>query len=193
MSGTEQKLLQTSLPYDSLRRVLEEIYDIDQDIRQQLGSAKAEERGQVLKQMQQIDSANQVQLKAILNQYGWLAKSKVGQKASDAIFLVVQHSDKELMKQYLPALQKLSQQKEASPTHAAMMEDRLLMWEGKKQKYGTQGFSTPIRKTFIWPIQDPVKVNELRKQVGFPQTIEEYAKQLNAAYDPKEPLPQTDK
>ncbi len=173
--------------------MLEEIFDTDQDIRQKLGSVKEEERGQIIRQMHQIDSVNQVQVKAILNQYGWLAKSKVGQKASDAIFYVVQHSNKELMKQYLPDLQKLARQQEASPIHAAMMEDRLLMWEGKKQKYGTQGYGTPTRKLFIWPIQDPAKVNELRKQVGFPQTVEEYALRMKATYDPNEPLPPSDR
>ena len=178
-------LLQQAPPYDSLRGVLEAMYDSDQGVRQNFSSTDGEQS----KRMQKVDSANQVQIGAILQQYGWLPKSKVGQKASDAIFFVVQHSNAALMKQYLPVLQELAQQKEASSIAAAMMEDRLLMWEGKKQVYGTQGYGTLTRATFIWPIRDPAKVNQLRKQAGFDQTLEEYAKQLNATYDPNEKLP----
>ncbi len=64
------------------------------------------------------------------------------------------------------------------------------MWEGKKQIYGTQAYSTTTRKPFI---QDPAKVNELRNKVGFEQTVEEYAKQMNATYDPNELLPPASK
>ncbi len=192
-TDTYSCLQQQAPPYDSLRQVLEEIFDTDQGIRSKLGAAKGDELNKLVGQMLQIDSVNQIQIKAILQQHGWLSRSKVGEKAADAIFFVVQHSNIPLMKQYLPSLQKLARQKEASPIHAAMMEDRLLMWEGKKQIYGTQGYSTTTRKPFIWPIQNPAKVNELRKKVGFEQTVEEYAKQMNAFYDPNEQLPPADK
>ena len=32
--------------------------------------------------------------------------------------------------------------------------------------------------SIIWPIKDPVNVNELRKKAGFSQTVEEYSKDL---------------
>lgn len=74
---------------------------------------------------------------------------------------------------------------------AAMMEDRLLMYQGKKQVYGTQATSTVGKdgSMAIWPIEDPEKVNERRKAAGFTNTIEENAQRLNAAYNPKEELP----
>jgi hypothetical protein len=63
-----------------------------------------------------------------------------------------------------------------------MMLDRSLMGRGMAQKYGTQGMSyfidTPEEVSLIWPIEDPGNVNELRKQAGFSQTVEEYTKDL---------------
>ena len=67
-----------------------------------------------------------------------------------------------------------------------MMEDRLLMYQKKEQKYGTQGAYTTLKtgkaETIIWPIKDPLHVNKRRKKVGFETTIEEYAKKLNITY-----------
>lgn len=60
-----------------------------------------------------------------------------------------------------------------------MMEDRYLMTDGKPQIYGTQGMTfDDARGSFIWPIENPEKVNERRKEAGFDETIEEYAKIL---------------
>ncbi|QHT66775.1 hypothetical protein GXP67_08945 [Rhodocytophaga rosea] len=183
---------QISIPYDSLRQVLEGIYDTDQGIREKMSSAQGDELGKIIFQMQKIDSANQVAIKSILYKYGWLPQNKVGEKAADAIFYVVQHADMELIRQYFPALKKLARQKEARTTHAAMMEDRLLMYEGKKQIYGTQATSR-LRtdgRGAIWPVQNPSKVNQLRKEAGFDLTVEENAKRLDAIYDPNEKLPE---
>ncbi len=141
--------------------------------------------------MMAIDSANQALVKPILRKYGWLPKSKIGEKASEAIFLVIQHSDAELIRQYFPSLKDLASRQEANPTHAAMMEDRLLVNDGKKQKYGTQATSdsTTNGKAYIWPVENPNIVNQLRKDAGFDLTVEANAKRLGAIYDPKRELP----
>lgn len=181
-----------SATYDSLRTVLEEIYDTDQGIRKELTTSWGEgDIGELFKRMQQIDSVNQVKIKRILSSYGWLPRSKVGEKAADAIFFVVQHGGEELIRENLPTLKKLASENEAKATHAATMEDRLLMYEGKKQIYGTQASGDTTGTSYIWPIKDPERVNQLRKAAGFDLTVEENAKRLNATYDPKRKLPQT--
>lgn len=181
-----------TIPYNALKLTLEKIYDTDQGIREKLGSANGDELGKLIGQMLQIDSVNQAQVKLILKQYNWLPQSKVGEKAADAIFYVVQHADVSLIRTYLPVLKQLALNKEAKTTHAALMEDRLLMYEGKKQIYGTQATSR-LRadgKAAIWPIQNPNQVNQLRKEAGFDLTVEENAKRLGAFYNPDEKLPE---
>ena len=59
----------------------------------------------------------------------------------------------------------------------ALTEDRNLMYQGKKQIYGSQFFEVNGKPAF-WPIENSEKVNELRKEAGFVQTIEEYSKDL---------------
>lgn len=68
-----------------------------------------------------------------------------------------------------------------------MMQDRLLMEQNKEQIYGTQGAGRKIGETeewfqFIWPIKNPEKVNELRKEMGFELCVEENAKRMNIDY-----------
>jgi len=66
------------------------------------------------------------------------------------------------------------------------------MWSGKRQVYGTQA-STRVRRTnelVIWPIEDAENVNSRRKEIGLMDTIEDYARDLGALYDPSEKLPE---
>jgi hypothetical protein len=180
-----------AIPYDSLRNVLENILEKDQGVRKKLSTTPPAERMNLFREMRQIDSANQVKVKAMLARYGWLPESKLGEQASDAQFFVIQHADAALMEKYLPQLQQLARNGEAKRTHAAMMEDRILMNQRKKQVYGTQGFSNQLTqgKMIIWPIEDHAKVNQRRLEAGFGTTEEEYAKQLGAAYNPTEVIP----
>ena len=86
--------------YDSLRIVLEEMVYKDQNIRRILIDSvglDSPHAGTYIKQMQQIDADNQIKLKVILDKYGWIEQSKIGNKAAEAFFYIVQHSGIELM------------------------------------------------------------------------------------------------
>jgi hypothetical protein len=180
--------------YDSLRIVLEKMYDEDQEIRRILIDSiglDSPESMKYINQMANIDSRNKSKIESILIKYGWIEKSKIGVKASEAIFYTVQHTDLEFLDKYFPEFKRLADQGEADPKLCAMMQDRLLMWKGKKQIYGTQANNTlrQDKKYTIWPIENPATVNELRKRIGFSTTVEENAKRLNAEYNPNEKLP----
>ncbi len=203
VSGTlAQTVSRSGTPYDSLRTVLEEIHDQDQVIREEL--VKYMQQGDsivpsLITQMNTTDSVNQIRVNQIISSYGWLPQSKIGDKAAEALFLVIQHSGLETMQGYLPLLKKAVETGEANATSAALMEDRILMYEGKKQLYGTQASSRPKEdgepshgstEYFIWPIEEPEKVNQRRAEIGFDLTVEENAARMNAIYDPNEELPQ---
>lgn len=179
--------------YDSLRIVLETMVDKDQNIRRILidsigiGSPNA---GPYIKQMMDIDSGNQEKIKMILHKYGWIEQSKIGTKAAQAFFYTIQHSDKTLMMQWFPEFKRLADLGEADKVECAMMEDRLLMWQGKKQIYGSQAATfTPDKKMTVWPIEDAEHVNDRRNKIGFALTVEENAARLNAVYHASEQLP----
>ena len=68
-----------------------------------------------------------------------------------------------------------------------MMQDRMLMDQGKEQIYGTQVFGRKIEATgewfyFVWPIKNPKTVNKIRKKAGFDNTVEENAENLDVKY-----------
>ena len=180
-----------TVPYDSLRISLENILISDQGVRKKLSNASPAERMKLAHEMHQIDSVNQVKVKAILASYGWLPQSKISEKAADALFYVIQHAGADLREKYLPELQRLAQIGEARKTHAAMMEDRLLMDQRKKQIYGTQAMSNQLTqgKFIIWPIADYPNVNKRRQEAGFDTTVEENAKRLGTTYNPTEIIP----
>lgn len=181
--------------YDSIRVVLEGIYDRDQNIRKFLFDSV--ENGtpgfqEGLSEMIRIDSENQEEINSILQKYGWIQKSKIGEKASESFFYVIQHSPAEIIEKYYPQLESLAIINEASRIHSAMMKDRLLMMKGRKQIYGTQ-VSTLLYANgvlAIWPIENPEIVDSLRKEIGFDQTVNENAQRLGAIYNPLEKLPQ---
>jgi hypothetical protein len=109
---------------------------------------------------------------------GYPGKSVVGEESSLAAWYVLQQNPDKI-ETYLPLIKKAATDGEISMRSSAMMEDRYLMNEGKAQIYGTQGMSyDDARGSFIWPIENPETVNERRRNAGYDQTIEEYAKLL---------------
>ncbi|XZF15127.1 DUF6624 domain-containing protein [Chitinophagaceae bacterium MMS25-I14] len=139
-----------------------------------------------------LDSENVVAIEAIFKQYGYPGKSMVGIPTNEAAYYVIQHCN-EKIKTYFPLIEEAGKKGELSFSLVAMMQDRMLVDDKKKQKYGTQavGFFQPDAKTgkpgmywYIWPIENPARVNELRKKAGMLQTVEEYAREMNAVYLP---------
>jgi hypothetical protein len=119
---------------------------------------------------------------------GYPGKSVVGEESSLVAWNVLQHNPDKIPL-YLPLVNKAAAAGEIPKTSAAMMEDRYLMMEGKPQIYGTQGMSyDDARGSFIWPIENPENVNQRRKDAGFDETIEAYAKILfgdGFVYEPR--------
>ncbi len=178
--------------YVELQIELEQMYNADQGLRSQIASMSSY-NADLVARLNRTDSANQQRIKQILDQYGWIPRSRIGEKAADGLFYVVQHGEVEIMEKYIADLKALAAKGEARRTHAAMMEDRILMYRGQRQIYGTQATmrSAPdgSSQSFIWPVADPNRVNDLRKEAGFDLSVEENARRLNAEYDPEASIP----
>jgi hypothetical protein len=125
-----------------------------------------------------LDSVNMIFVENYFRQKGYPGKSVVGEESSLVAWNVLQHNPDKIPL-YLPLVKKAAEEGEIPKTSAAMMEDRYLMMEGKAQVYGTQGMSyDDERGSFIWPIENPETVNQRRKDAGFNESIEAYAKIL---------------
>lgn len=137
------------------------------------------------------DSLNLKKIEKIIYKYGYPGKKMVGEELSMVAWLVIQHSRKETLEKYFPIILKANKEKDLDDIYIALMTDRLRMYKGEKQIYGTQVSGKMIFNkisqreewvNFIWPIENPEKVNELRKKVGIKTTIEEFAKSMNLEY-----------
>ncbi len=186
---SQNKISCLRIHYDSIRIVLEKVYDRDQDIRRILSDSlkpSSPDFNIYISKMFDIDAENLSIVIPLLEKYGFMPKSKIGEKAHDGIFYVIQHSNLDLMEKYFPQYDSLAKIGEANRRQAAMMEDRLLMNKGLKQKYGSQAISNEKtgNKMKIWPIEHPEQVDSLRKAVGYKNTVKEQAKEMGAIYDP---------
>lgn len=159
--------------YDrQLRNQLKTILKEDQDIRQeyiaaQANGASSEIIDSLIMRMQQIDSVNQYKIAALLDQYGWLDSSKVGDAASIQ-FYVLQHAPLQIQIKYRKQIRKGLKLKDIEAYQYAMFEDRIAVQSGKKQKYGTQILYTDTGKPYVAPCVNNKNVNKLRHKVGLP-------------------------
>lgn len=124
--------------------------------------------------MEAVHKENTARLSSIIEQYGWPRMSLVGEEGTHAAWLIVQHSigNPPFMRHCLSLLKKAAIENEAPPWQAAMLEDRICMFEGRPQVYGSQFRSDKNGELNPFPIENPEFVNRRRLEVGL-NTIEE--------------------
>lgn len=168
---------------DALARRLEQLYVKDQMIRrlsQCADSVLLGEEGraafEALARLQ--DSLNQAVVIQLIKQHGWLGQSRVGRKGNEALWLIIQHAPLDMQQQYFPSLQESVAEGESPAWHAAMLEDRILVRTGQKQKYGTQVRTSPeTGKPELHPIKDIEGLDARRREVGL-EPLEDYLKKM---------------
>jgi hypothetical protein len=160
---------------------LQHMVDMDQFARQLMIRPQDEsvEAQQLLQRMLDLDRQNTVDLKSLLDRYGWFTISEFGKKADGNAWLLVQHSDHDpaFQEQVLAKLEKLYPRGETRPANYAYLYDRLAAsWHNpakrRPQRYGTQGQCTGLGKWEPLRIEDPANVDARRAAVGLPPLAE---------------------
>jgi hypothetical protein len=138
----------------------------------------------LLHEMQQADAENTTWLKGIVAKQGWPTITDIGKDGFNAAWLLVQHADADrpFQKQCLELMEKLPRN-EVIPSNVAYLTDRVLVADGKKQKYGTQ-FTQVDGKHQPQPIEDEANVDKRRKELGL-STMAEYTRQIEKMYGSK--------
>lgn len=157
-----------------IARKINKMAEEDQDIRKEILINEPFPKS-IIKRLGEIDTKTSNFMKEIVSLIGLPTISKVGEKASNNAWLLVQHSpDMKFQKRYLRLLKKnISDVKKAN---IAYLDDRLLVSEGKQQLYGTQ--LQKNKGTGEWEfceIKDRANVNKRRKEMGL-GSLEEYMK-----------------
>ncbi|MDR0604643.1 MAG: hypothetical protein LBG80_10110 [Bacteroidales bacterium] len=125
-------------------------------------------------------------LREILREYGFPSISMVGHLGNLTAFLLLQHST--YLGRYYHLVKKSYKSGEIRPMFYAMITDRHLMRLHRKQIYGSQFYQSSKDekgKYALWRVKDFEHVNERRKEMGFPTTVEENAKRSNTFYIPE--------
>jgi hypothetical protein len=125
--------------------------------------------GSYVPRMEAIHVKNAARLRQIIADHGWPAEDIVGKEAAEAAWMIAQHAvgEPDFQRLVLRLLQECAAAKRNPPWHAAYLEDRIALHEGRPQRYGTQWIDDPqdgrIRP---WKLADPDHVNEFRASVG---------------------------
>ena len=161
---------------------LREIARRDQAVRYDfLNAYNAQPRNQALVdsltfEMQRIDSINQTEICDILDTRGFVGKETVGDACS-VYWLVIQHSPVELQKKYFPMFVEAMHRGEMAKSQVAMMDDRIAMFEGRPQKYGSQIVENEKGQRVIYNLLDPAKVDQWRSEMDL-NPLSDYMKQM---------------
>ncbi|WP_312900142.1 DUF6624 domain-containing protein [Chryseobacterium taichungense] len=120
-------------------------------------------------EMEKIHKENARHLRHIIDQIGFPTISKVGQEASEAAWLIVQHSisDPEFMKSSYQMM--FEDQSDINLKHLAFLFDRIQFFQGKPQKFGTQLNSDGS----IYPVMNKDEINAMRKDHLLPEFSQE--------------------
>lgn len=153
--------------------ILDSIYIEDQKYRQQISGIEKKYGGESKemkdhwKLIKEKDSINLVKVKTMLDQYGWLGNDIIGGPGSTTLFLVIQHSNQTTQEKYLPMMREAVKKGKAQGSSLALLEDRVLLGQGKRQIYGSQiARDQETHFYYVSPLEDPDHVDQRRAEVG---------------------------
>ena len=147
---------------DSLRRVLLTLRDRDQTQRAEFGARVADTV--YGRRLMRLDSTLAAEMKRILDRFGLPTRSMVGPAGSDAAMLVVQHNWP--LQERVLALAKALPSGQISPEKLGMLEDRVLIHQGKRQRFGTQFTLGPDGVFRFAPVSDAANLDTRRSAAG---------------------------
>ncbi|MEO9965518.1 MAG: DUF6624 domain-containing protein [Reichenbachiella sp.] len=140
----------------------------------------------------QMDSLNQLMhfrdsvhlqfVVSVLAEHGWLGTSVIGKKANISLFLAIQQSPgNEVRERYFPLLEASAQRGESDLSQMAMIKDRILVNQKVPQEYGTQ-WNYVGEQTVLFPLEDVNSVNEKRVSVGLKPLTKDELKTVQSKY-----------
>jgi hypothetical protein len=175
------------ISHPDLRRELLKRVARDQAIRKALFARPTEGSGppafdtDAVEEMTRIDDENRQWLTEQVQRHGWPGRSMVATDGAHAAWLLVQHADRDRMFQErcLERMQAAGAD-EVSATDIAYLTDRVLIGQGKPQRYGTQA-SIIEGKIILSPCEDPDKLDQRRSELGL-APVADYLETMRKEY-----------
>ncbi len=125
-------------------------------------------------EMQDLHHENAKELNLIMEKIGFPTTDKVGEEASHAAWVIIQHSigQPDFMKKAARLLEIAVNEKKADQKNLAYLTDRIAVLEGRLQHYGTQFDWDENGEMNPNQFDDLLKVNQRRQTIGL-NTLEE--------------------
>jgi hypothetical protein len=172
---------------ESLEKALLDMEAHDQKVRGELTAAGAL-NDTYHPRLEEVHRANSSRLRQIVAVFGWPGVALVGDKGAKAAWRIALHSITEpaFMRQCRDLIDQASEAGDAPRWQFAIIDDRIRVYEGKAQRYGTQLHYGPDGLE-PHPIENPARVNSMRMQAGLPplaQTLKQARLQPAPPGDP---------
>lgn len=119
-------------------------------------------------EMAKVDADNTAYLRAQVAAIGWIDVARFGVEASNTAFLLVQHSgDLQFMQACLPAIERdLKAKRLPDGQPYALLYDRVQLYLGKPQRFGSQLVSSSTGEMVVYDLEDPAHVDQRRAAIG---------------------------
>ena len=137
-------------------------------------------REEDFQRIKEVDKINREEFKKIFKEIGYIS-SEYGKDIQLAAFLIVHHMPKEdtpFMKQYLSLMK--NDLGNINPLNYAQLVDRVRIYEGKNQLYGTQFTSIEGKKGKyrLHKVYNSKEVDKRRKEIGL-EPLKEYIEKIS--------------
>jgi hypothetical protein len=155
---------------------------INEDLRSELIAMRAEDMrvrqelvesgelgGAYVPRMEAVHVKNAARLRQLIAEYAWPAEDIAGEDGAEAAWFIAQHAvgEPDFQRQTLHLLKHSAAEGRTPAWHAAYLEDRIALHEGRPQRFGSQWIDDPRDgRARPWKLADPDHVNERRAAVG---------------------------
>ena len=153
---------------ESLEKALLDMEARDQSVRAELTAAGALNDG-YHPRLEELHRANASRLRQIIAVFGWPGLTLVGDKGAKAAWRIALHSISEpaFMRQCRDLIDHASEAQDAPRWQFAIIDDRIRVYEGRPQRYGTQLRMGP-NGLEPHPLENESRINSMRMQAGLP-------------------------
>ncbi|HYD87390.1 MAG TPA: DUF6624 domain-containing protein [Vitreimonas sp.] len=135
-------------------------------------------------EMEAVHLDNAKLLERVFDAIGWPGRKRLGDEGASAAFLILQHaiSRPDLQRRGLALMLEAIPQGEANMLDAAYLSDRIAVFEGGEQTFGTQFDWDASGQLSPAPVRDAAHLDERRASVGLPPMADTIAEmRANAA------------
>lgn len=128
--------------------------------------------------MEAVHRHNAARLSEVLAVAGWPADAMVGAEAASAAWMIAQHAigEPDFQRRCLVALTRAAERGDVPGWQPAMLDDRIRVFEGRPQRYGSQLDVDDDGRAQPHPIEEPEGVEERRRAVGLDSLAERLAR-----------------